>query len=148
MNAVIIYDEFDYATKANVMLARAARRADETTQWDVKPWKLDMLKLSPTADAALTEASDAHLIVLALRQPESLPAWLFAWLETWAEHRQVQEAALAFWHGENAGGSSMAVVELSQFAERRGLSFILTKPVRLRMNPQFLRASCTSAKCP
>jgi hypothetical protein len=57
MNAVIIYDEFDYATKANVMLARAARRADETTQWDVKPWQLDMLKLSPTADAALPEAT-------------------------------------------------------------------------------------------
>jgi len=30
MNAVIIYDEFDYAAKANAMLERAAHRMDET----------------------------------------------------------------------------------------------------------------------
>ena len=35
MNAVIIYDEFDYATKANAMLERAAHRTDETTHWGV-----------------------------------------------------------------------------------------------------------------
>jgi uncharacterized phage-like protein YoqJ len=43
MNAVIIYDEFDYATKANAMLERAAHRTDETTHWSVKPWRVDML---------------------------------------------------------------------------------------------------------
>ena len=35
MNAVIIYDEFDYATKAKATLERATHRTDETTHWGV-----------------------------------------------------------------------------------------------------------------
>jgi hydrogenase maturation factor HypF (carbamoyltransferase family) len=125
MNAVIIYDEFDYATKANAMLERAAHRTDETTHWSVKPWRVDMLKLSPVAEAALAEAAEAHLIVLAVRQVQSLLPWLVDWLERWATCRQVQEAALAVWDGGNADTRfARATPELSQFAGRHGLSFI------------------------
>ena len=76
MNAVIIYDEFDYAAKANAMLERAAHRMDETTHWSIKPWRVDMLKLPPAAEAALAEAAEAHLILLAVRQVQSLLPWL------------------------------------------------------------------------
>jgi len=125
MNAVIIYDEFDYAAKANAMLERAAHRMDETTHWSIKPWRVDMLKLPPAAEAALAEAAEAHLIVLAVRQVQSLLPWLVDWLERWATCRQVQEAALAVWDGENAATrSARATPELSQFAGHHGLSLI------------------------
>jgi hypothetical protein len=125
MNAVIIYDEFDYAAKANAMLERAAHRMDETTHWSIKPWRVDMLKLPPAAEAALAEAAEAHLIVLAVRQVQSLLPWLMDWLERWATCRQVQEAALAVWDGENAATrSARATPELSQFAGHHGLSLI------------------------
>ncbi len=125
MNAVIIYDEFDFAAKVNAMLEHAAHRTDETTHWSVKPWRVDMLKLPPAAEAALAEAAEAHLIVLAGRQVQPLLPWLVDWLERWATRRQIQEAALAVWDGENAATrSARATLELSQFAGRHGLSLI------------------------
>ena len=122
MNAVIIYDEFDYATKANAMLERAAHRTDETTHWSVKPWRVDMLKLPLAAEAALSEATEAHLIVLAVRQVQFL---LMNWLEQWAACRQIQEAALAVWDAGNADThSARAASELLQFAGHHGLGLL------------------------
>jgi hydrogenase maturation factor HypF (carbamoyltransferase family) len=125
MNAVIIYDEFDYAAKAKAMLERAAHRTDETTRWGVRLWRVDVLKLPPAAEAALAEAVEAHLIMLAVRQVQSLLPWLMDWLERWAMRRQIQEAALAVWGGGSADTRlARASPELSQFAMHHGLSLI------------------------
>jgi hypothetical protein len=125
MNAVVLYDTFDFAGKANAMLERAAHWTDETTHWSVKPWRVDMLKLPPTAEAALAEAAEAHLMMLEQPQVQSLLPWLVDWLERWAAGRQVQDAALAVWDGGNAASrSARAAPELSQFAGRHGLSLI------------------------
>jgi hypothetical protein len=125
MNAVVLYDTFDFAAKANAMLGRAAHWTDEITHWSVKPWRVDMLKLPPAAEAALVEAAEAHLMVLELRQVQSLVPWLVDWLERWAAGREVQDAALAVWDGGNAvSRSARATPELSQFAGRHGLSLI------------------------
>lgn len=125
MNAVIIYDKFDFAAQANAMLERAAHRAGETAHWSVKPWRVDILKLPPAAEAALAEAAEAHLIVLALRQVQSFLPWLVDWLERWAACRQIQQAALAVWEGGSADTlSARAAPGLLQFAGRHGLSLI------------------------
>jgi hypothetical protein len=122
MNVVIIYDRFDFAAKAKAMLERATHETDETTHWSVKPWRVDMLKLPPAAEAALAEAAESHIIVLAVRQVHSL---LLDCLERWATCRQIQEAALAVWDSGNADPrSARATSELSQFAGRHGLSLI------------------------
>jgi hypothetical protein len=125
MNAVIIYDKFDLAAKVNVMLEGAAHRMGETTRWRVKPWRVEMLKLPPAAEAALAEAAGAHLIVLAVRQIQSFLPWLVDWLERWAACRQIQEAALAVWNAGNGDARlARATPELLQFAGRHGLSLI------------------------
>src|ERR1035437_2643831 len=122
MNAVIMYDRFDFAAKAKAMLERAANGTGEATYWNVKPWRVDVLKLPPAAEAALAEATEAHLIVLAVRQVQFL---LMEWLERWAACRQVQEAALALWDAGNADTrSARAAPELLQFAGHHGLSLI------------------------
>ncbi len=126
MNAVIIYDDFAGAAKAKVMLECAAHRADAALRWTVKPWRLDMLMPSLSGDAALADAADSHLMLLVLRYPLLLPAWLQDWLAQWAARRQVQNAALALWNGRNGDTlSATAAPQLSQFAERHGLSFIV-----------------------
>ena len=125
MNAVIIYDDFACAAKAKVMLERAAHRADVASLWTVRPWRLDMLMPSLSADAALTDAAEAHLVVLVLRHSLSLPAWVPDWLDRWAKRREVLDAALAVWDGGNGDTLSAYVApELSRLAGRHGLTFI------------------------
>jgi hypothetical protein len=125
MKAVIIYDDFACATKANATLERACHQAHQTTRWDVNLWRLDLLNLSPPAEKTLAEATEAHLIVLVLRELGSIPAGLLDWLEIWAAHRQVGDAALAVFGGGSGDASSAPVMpELSRFAGRHGLSFI------------------------
>lgn len=121
---MIIYDDVDFAAKANAMMESAADRSDQGVHWKVMPWRLDMLRGSPTSDAALTEASNAHLIVLAMRRGESLPVGLLEWLEAWATRRQVQDAALAMLEDGDAL-SVPTIPELNEFAQRHGLGFIL-----------------------
>ena len=72
MNAVIIYDDVDFASKAQAMLRRAAHRADEALAWSVKPWRIELLILPLTADKALKDAAEAHLLVFAVRRPASV----------------------------------------------------------------------------
>ncbi len=125
MIAVIIYDKYDFATKANAMLERAAQRTGETEHWRVKPWRADILKLPPAAEEALAEAADAHLILLAMRQVQSFLPWLLGWLERWAVCRRIHAAGLAVWAGGIAdAGSARAIPDLSHFARRHGLSLI------------------------
>ena len=95
MNAVIIYDKCNVAANANAMLAGAAHRTDETMRWNVKPWRVDVLKLAPAADVALADAVQAHVIVLAMREVESFLPWLMDWLERGLPAGTFKEAALA-----------------------------------------------------
>lgn len=123
MKAVILYSDFDCAVKAKVMLECAAHRADAALRWTVKPWRLDLLPL--TAEAALADAADAHLMLVVLRHPLFFPGWLLDWLEQWAAGRQVQDAALALLEAGNGGAIlATAAPELSHFVERHGLNFI------------------------
>lgn len=125
MNAVIIYDGFDLGSNAYALLARAASRADADLQWTVKPWRLDLLLQAWAADVAFQDAEEAHVIVLAVRHPTDVPPSLLNWLEAWADRRRVQEAALAVFDGGSGDMlSATAIPELSQFAQRHGLSFI------------------------
>jgi len=126
MKALIIYGEIVLATQAKAMLERAAQRADASTRWDVKPWRVELLTPQGMGNAALKDGADAHLIVFAAHPAQSVPIWLVDWLEKWARGRQVQDAALAVFDGGNGDTLSVAAApELSQFAERHGLSFIL-----------------------
>src|SRR5271154_5243666 len=123
MKALVIYDDFVCAEKANAALQHSAQNANVRVQWNIRPWRVDMLKFPPTAEEALTEAMDAHLIVFVGRRAQSLPFWLQDWLEHWVKCRQINDAALAVIGAGNAGGMS-SQSDLSQFAKRHGLSLI------------------------
>lgn len=125
MNAIIIYDEDDLAERAKTLLKHASQRANEVMRWEIKLWRFDVLLHLPTAGRTLTDALGAHLIVLAIRSQEDITPWLLDWLETWAQHRQVQDAALAVFNGEEGGMlSTTAPPGLYEFAIRHGLHFI------------------------
>jgi hypothetical protein len=125
MKALILYNDFASAAKANAALQRSAQNVDPATRWDVKPWRVDMLRFPPTAEEALIEAIDAHLIVFAGGGAQALPFWLLNWLEHWAKCRRIDGASLAAIDSKRSGTfATPAASELASFAKRHGLSFI------------------------
>ena len=125
MNALLIYQDLASAARANTALQRSARRADVGVQWNIRRWRVDLLKFPPAAEEALTDAADAHLIVFAGRCAQSFPFWLEQWLEHWAKCRRIEDPALAVFGEGSAGAPAISVtLELSQFATRHGLNFI------------------------
>ena len=70
-------------------------------------------------------AWQAHLSVLAVAPQMELPPSLLKWLETWAVHRRVGDAALALFNGGLGDKlSATATPALLTFTGRHGLSFI------------------------
>lgn len=130
LKATVIYDDFDFATRAAALLERAAIRAREAAKWDVKPWRLDVLKQPSLAEAAEAEAADADLIVFALSKTPSPPAELTMWLERWAAHRQIEDAALMALFPDEFAAATPLWYELEQFAEQYGLAFLSSHNVR------------------
>ncbi len=126
MKALIIYADFASAVKASAVLRRAAHRAKVGAQWNIRPWRVDILRFAPAADETLMEAVDADVLVLAGPRVYSLPAWLMEWLESWGNRRQAEDCALVVLREETEGkGSTPEAPELSLFAERHGLDFIV-----------------------
>ena len=124
MNAVIIYDDFDEASRTIALLAGRVLRAHETTRWKVRPWRFDQVIHLARADAARAEAAASHLLVLAIGQGQCVPGWLLEWLEQWATHREVQEAVLAIWvDGHDDANPGPAACAVAEIAGRHGLSF-------------------------
>ena len=126
MQAVIIYDDLDVASRAIARLDNASRTGGEITRWGLKWWRLEVLSGESTAQEALAESADAHLIVLAVHNQAEISPALMNWLEGWAARRQVQDAALAVFDGASGDTLSLAASpELSEFATREGLSLIV-----------------------
>src|ERR1700733_9701882 len=109
MKAVIIYEDVLSATNAKTVLQRSTHGAGTSVKWNVCPWRLDMLKVPPTAEDALTEAMDAHLIVFAGFNGQPIPSWLQDWFENWAKSRQIDGAALAVINDDGVDRPSTSV---------------------------------------
>ena len=124
LKAAVIYDDFDFAARTAALLERAAVRSNEAMIWDVKPWRLDLLKPSTLATAALEETMDADLIVVALCKTHLLPDELVEWLEDWAAHRQIRDAAMMVLCPEETAGPMSSWNRLKEFADWRGLLFL------------------------
>jgi hypothetical protein len=60
MKALIIYDGFAAGAKASAALKHSTENLAFDVQWNVRPWRLDMLKFTPTLKQAMKEALDAQ----------------------------------------------------------------------------------------
>ena len=130
LKAAVIYDDFDFATRAAALLERVALRVREAVKWDVRPWRLEVLKQAALAEAAETEAANADLILFALSKTRSLPAELMLWLERWASHRQTEDAAVMVLSPDESALVRPFWRALAEFAERYGLAFLSSHNVR------------------
>jgi hypothetical protein len=125
MRALIVYDDFAAAARANATLQRIGCRGDVSVHWIIKPWQVNVLREAIPAETALADAAEAHLILFAGRRAQSIPFWIRDWLERWTALRQIQDAALAVIDdGYGAGIANPANSELSHLAQRYGLNLI------------------------
>ena len=149
MKALIIYDDFAFAVRASAALQHSARNADFAVQWNVNPWQIDMLKFSPTAEEALVEALDAHLIVIASRNAKSSTFWFRGWLAHWAKCHQIKGAALALLGDGSFDGLAASVIdEFSSLARRHGLSLIFDNGRSGKDQSNFIEHSLDGQKLP
>ena len=129
MKALIIYDDFTSAIRASTALRQAAHRAKVRANCNLRPWRADILTFAPAADEALKDAVDADVIMLAGRRVYALPLWLRQWLESWASRRKPEDCALVVVRDETEVKDSAPNPELSLFAERHGLDFIVENDI-------------------
>jgi hypothetical protein len=138
LKALIIYDDVAWAANTNAMLHRAAHRADVATKWSISPWRSNMLKTPATACEALDDAVDADLIIFAVRCFPRLNGSLMDWLEQWFDLRLTHEPALAVFCGSALEAKATAFIEISNFARRKGLDFIINYS-EVNSEPEFLK---------
>jgi len=125
VKALIIYDDFASALRSNVALQHSTQNVDFAVRWIVSPWRIDVLQFPSAAEEALTDALDAHLIVIAGRSAQSLSFWLQGWLEHWAKCRQIKGAALAlFGVGYSDVLRAPGMLEFSSVAKQHDLRLI------------------------
>lgn len=124
LKAVIIYDDFNSATRATALLERVAFHADEAMKWDIKPWKFDVVKQPTLAALTVAVAANADLVVLALRRRQSIQAELQDWLKNWAERRRIEDAALLVLPSGETRTATEPPKELKAFAAEQGLTFL------------------------
>jgi hypothetical protein len=130
LKAAVIYDGFDFAARATALLERVAMRAAEAVKWDVRPWRLDMLKHSSLALVAGAETADADLILVAFGQTRSLPAELVDWLERWARNRRIEDAAIMVLLPDENDVLPPLGDELKGFAAWHNLPFLGSRNLR------------------
>jgi hypothetical protein len=125
MKAFLLYHDFLSAAKANAALHRSASGIQ--VDWNIRPWRVDMLKFPPLAEEAIIDALDAQMILFVGRCSQSLPFWLHDWLEHWATRRHFPDVVLAIMPDGNSHtpATSSELLQLTQFAHRHGLSLIL-----------------------
>lgn len=124
MKAVILYDDKRLAARVTAMVRRAAHDAEVGELCNLKPWRLDLLIVPPSAELALRDAAEAHVLLIAIRGPLDLTPWLFAWLETWVERREFQDAVLGVLGEPLDDGAANVTLNLCEFAGRHGVGLI------------------------
>ena len=124
LKAVIIYDDFNLATRATTLLehVRAGPAFDEAVRWDVGPWRLEVLRHPDFAAGALGEAAGADLVLLALGGGDKVQEDVLAWLEIWASRRNDRDAAVMFFCPDDGVATTRLVSELKWFTVRQGLT--------------------------
>ena len=126
MKAVIISDDPVFASYASSTLARVGRQAGLNVHWTTKSWRINALKEPASAEKALVEASDAHVILFPAQQAHSLPDCIFTWLARWAARRIIQDAAVGVISDEKSASFATPLFpELSSFVRVHGLSLLV-----------------------
>jgi hypothetical protein len=126
MKAVILYDQLESMLMANQLVGRLPSHRNCGADWTVNTWRFDLLESGREGEAALGDASDAELMIVAVGKAQALRVWPEDWLARWALGRKVATAALALvlvGEANRVEAVSAVMFPLSRLADNRRLSF-------------------------
>jgi hypothetical protein len=132
INVVVVYHDFAAGLRAKAFCDYLGKRFSPEFQIGFKLWRFDILELAICRKAALAEAANADIMVIAAESSSPLPASLMGWLEDWAMQHAVEDAALILLleHAAGADSESLApLANLRQLAEHAGAPFFCSGPV-------------------
>jgi hypothetical protein len=128
VKSVIVYDNLAFFANASSRLGRIGSQPKVAARWTIEGYPIDNLEQKATAEKSLIETADAHLIVIPAQHADAFPFHLREWLEQWAAHRQIPDAALAvIGDGTHADLPRTVSPELTRLAQKHGLNLIVDK---------------------
>jgi hypothetical protein len=129
MSAVIICDDLVFRARAAATLERVGQRDELNVHWKTIFWPINALNEKELAKKALVDSLDAHLILFPARCAQSLPHWVFDWLDRWATMRTIRDAALGIMADENVPERTK-LTPLISFARTHDLTVIVDEQKR------------------
>jgi hypothetical protein len=138
MKALIIYETISSALKAIISLRNADSSAGQQTPWKIKLWRIGLMRFPSMAGEALHESSDTNLILCAVRRTQALPSWMKHWLERWAMHRKIADAAVALMVDDAHDTGQVALAnDMSKFSADHNLTFVANSEQKSKAEAPF-----------
>ena len=126
MKAVIFCDGLGFAARARSILRRVGRRPEVDVRWTVKAWPIATLNHAASSRKIRSEVQDAHLVVISGDQARSLSGHLRNWLERWATHRRIKQAAVGV-IDESDDSRFQTFFDLERLIDEHGLNLIASQ---------------------
>jgi hypothetical protein len=130
-NVLIVYDEFVSGQRAVQTYYRLMLQQGNVTDVNVKTWTFDLLKNEEINRAAIQDAAEAQLIILAAAC-EALPGAVENWLQGWLSHTNKRRGSFVavLDTGEEFENDLTAVEnELKAVVPGTGSEFLIEKTV-------------------
>src|SRR5690349_25122186 len=87
LDVFLIHDDLRAGLRGKQALDRVAGRLGLKAEFNFHLWKFDLLNEPKLRDFAVTDARDAHIVVLAVHETSELPSPVRLWLQQWMENR-------------------------------------------------------------
>jgi hypothetical protein len=94
IKVVVAYEDFDTGTRAMEMSERLAFRLKPRFEINSSAWKFEMLAHPQLRNQAVTETSEADMIIVSAHDSTEVPAYVKNWMEGWLTQKRGDQSAL------------------------------------------------------
>jgi hypothetical protein len=129
IKVVVVYEEFHMGLQGKKISDRICREAGRAAP-ELTAWRFDRIRSATLTAAAVRQAEEADLIIVAPRHPDNLPPQVCVWLEEWSANRKPGHGALiALFDARTAVTSRRSNVArlLVSAAQRAGMNYFFCK---------------------
>jgi hypothetical protein len=131
LNVVLVYEDLEMGVQGKGVFDLMAREAGGEGAARLTLWRFDFFTSAELTLAVSRQAEEADVIIIAPRNPHSLPPNVKSWLERWPQNRRREMGALvAVFHPAVSAiaESSNTALLLWRAASRAEMDFICRTP--------------------